>query len=293
MKVIVDLAEKKNMNSRNVLQIITGLFLGMSLLPSAQAITGCGNNYLSGSYGMQFSGTITPSLSGGVGGTMAPVVSLGSVAAENPGSAPPVAGFARFVLDGAGNLFGNSAATLNGTWAEGPITGVYTVNGDCSTSFTLTDAGGGIQNFSGVLVNQGDSAVLLQTDPGTGISATLRRSRNSCQTSDLIGSLGFQSAGTLLGTAPAAYSSVGMFNLDGQGDVTAIETRFINGSDAQVTSSGTITVNLDCTVTMMLSPLSGSADQVNLRGVIVNNEREMLLVRTDAGTVVSASAIVQ
>jgi hypothetical protein len=32
---------------------------------------------------------------------------------------------------------------------------------------------------------------------------------------------------------------------------------------------------------------------VDFRGVIVNNEKEMLLVQSDAGTVVSGSAIVQ
>jgi hypothetical protein len=290
------------MNTQNVLRIVTGLALGMSLLPKAQAITGCGNNYLSGAYGVQFSGTTAPNLDSGVGGTAAPASVLGPAwkfesrqhrnAAEDP-AGWVVTGFAQLILDGAGNLFGNSAATLNGAWLEGPVTGAYTVNVDCSASFTLTDSGGGVQNFSGVLVNQGDSVVFLQTDPGSGISGTLRRSRNSCQTSDLAGSFGFQSAGTVPGAATAAYSSIGMINLDGQGNLTSIESRYADGSYVQVASSGTITVNLDCTVNLTLSPTGGSTNQVDFRGVIVNNEKEMLLVQSDAGTVVSGSAIVQ
>jgi hypothetical protein len=281
------------MNTQNVLRIVTGLMLGISLLPQAQAITGCGNNYLTGAYGVRFSGTAMANLSSGVGGTPQLAISPVDTAAASPLSGLAVNGFARFILDGNGNLFGNSAATVNGTWSAGPVTGAYTVNVDCSASFTLTDAGGGVQNFSGVVVNQGDSAVLLQTDPGSGISATLRRTRNSCQTSDLAGTFGFQAAGTVQSAATAVYSSVGIINLDGQGNLTAIESRYADGSYVQVASSGTITVNLDCTLNMTLSPTGGSGNQVDFGGVVVNNEKEMILVQSDAGTVVSGSALVQ
>jgi hypothetical protein len=278
------------MNTRTALQIVTGLGLAIGMMPQAHAVTGCTNNMLSGAYGWQLSGTLTPDLSGGVGGAATPLKVMARIPTEVPGTVSVAAGFASFFLDGGGNLFGNSAVILDGVWSEGPLTGSYNVNDDCSVSLTLTDSAGGTQHFDGVVVNRGDEATLLQTDKGVGISGSLRHARGSCQTSDILGSFGFRSEGTILATGP--FTSIGTINLDGQGNATATESRFSAGAYSQVASTGTITVNTDCTLTLTLSA-NTDGSLVNFRGMQLNNMKEIFLLRSDDGTAITGHVIAQ
>jgi len=278
------------MNARNAWKICAGLALGMTLSP-AQAVTGCSNYWLSGVYGLQFSGSAGADLSGGIGGAVTPPAVATSLALESPGTTYSAAGLARIVMDGSGNLSGDSAVILNGTWSEGLVTGTYNVNDDCSGSLVLTDSGGGVQHFDAVVLNQGDSIVLMQTDRGTGMSFVVKRARNSCQTSDLVGTFGIRTSGTIMGAG--AFSSIGTVTLDGQGDATSAESRFSGGAYSQVTTTGTIGVNVDCTLTLTLTPSSGSASQVNFRGLVLTNQKEILLLQSDSGTAVTGSQIAQ
>jgi len=278
------------MNTRTALKIVTGLALAIGVMPRAQAITGCTNNLLTGAYGWQLSGTLTTDLAGGVGGATTPMKVMSRIPSEAPGTVSLAAGLASVFMDGGGNLFGNAAVILDGVWSEGPVTGAYNVNDDCSVSVTVTDSGGGTQHFDGVVVNRGDEASLLQTDKGVGLSGSLRHSRGFCQTTDTSGSFGFRSAGTILSSGPA--TSIGAINLDGQGGVTASESRFSGGAYSQVASTGTITINSDCTLTLTLSA-NTDGSLVNFRGVMLNNLKELLLVRSDDGTAVTGNVTVQ
>ena len=84
------------------------------------------------------------------------------------------------MLDGAGGVYGNSAASILGIWSQGNVVGEYSVDEDCNISLKLTDAAGAVQHFSGVLTRAGDSAAVLQTDAGTGVSGELKRSATFC-----------------------------------------------------------------------------------------------------------------
>jgi len=288
------------MNAQTKLSTLAGLALLMALTPAAHAINGCTNNWpLYGTYGMQFYGATAPNLAGGVGGVIAPLSSAGGspVAAVAPlqSTGGIAVGFAQLTLDGAGGVSGISHANLNGAWSEGTVTGAYTVNNDCTLSLSLVDLSGASQNFTGAVVERGTGAVLIQTDAGTGVSAELQSTRNWCATPDLTGTFSFRSFGSMVGanSGGSAYSSVGLLSLDGQGNATATESRFVNGASYQVASSGAITVNADCSVAVALTPTTGSGNSLNFRGFLSSDETQMILVQTDANTAVRGSVMVQ
>ena len=278
------------MNAYTALRIATGLALAIGWMPQARAFSGCTNNSLNGTYGLQFSGALTPGASSGVGGATTPDKVRSLMSAEVPGTVNIAAGFARLYLDGGGNLFGNAALTVNGSWSEGPMSGSYNVNDDCTASITLTDSSGGTQSFDGVVVNRGDGAVLRQTDKGVAVSGSMSRARNSCQSSDIGGNFGFRTGGTILNSGP--FTSIGTLYLDGDGNVTVSESRFSGGVSAQVASTGTITVSPDCTVTLSLAA-TADGSLATYRGILVNNLKELLLVRADEGTTVTGDMMVQ
>ncbi|MGA7238154.1 MAG: hypothetical protein WBY44_20885 [Bryobacteraceae bacterium] len=278
------------MNVRTV-SLITGLVTGLSLAPCALAFDGCTNSYLNGNYALQFTGVSAPGVASGIGGVAVPAslaTSFQQDTSKGSSVVAPVAGAARLILDGSGNISGYSAENMAGNWIQGNITGTYVVNTDCTFSFAIADAGGHTENFSGVLTGQSSTAMVLQTDPGTGVSGTLKSARGLCQTSDISGSFGLQYSGTSLPTN-SAYSSVGVVTLDGQGNLTAAETRFSGGTSSQAQSSGTIIVNSDCSFTMALSPISGSGATMNFFGIASADNKQLLIVQSDAATAVTGT----
>jgi hypothetical protein len=283
------------MNART-LSLITGLVTGMALAPSALAVSGCTNSYLFGNYAMQFAGVSAPGVATGIGGVaVPPSMSTAFQTAAMGGSSggAPIAGAARLNLDGSGNITGYSSENMAGQWLQGNITGTYTVNTDCTFSFALIDASGNTETFGGVLVGQSRSAMILQMDAGSGVSGTLKSVRGICQTSDISGTFGLQYAGTSVGASNSPYSSVGIVSLDGQGNVTAAESRFSGGSSSQVQSLGTIVVNPDCSFTIALSSVSASGGAMNFFGIAIADNQQLLIVQSDAATAVTGMMAVQ
>jgi len=231
---------------------------------------------------LQFSGSIMPNLAGGVGGAVAPPQAA-SLARSSAGQA---AGYALLYFDGAGNLFGNSATSLDGAWSEGPVTGTYAVTDDCHLTLAVTDASAAIQHFDGVIYGQGGGAVVLQTDQGVGVSGTVLPARSSCQISDISGSFGFRATGSVVAGGP--LSSIGVVTFDGQGNAASAESRFDGNGYSQVASTGTLSVNPDCSVTLSLAS-NADGTLTNYRGVIVNSLKQLVLVRSDDGTAVTGA----
>jgi len=279
------------MDARNFTMII-GLTAVMAAVPSAHAITGCSNSWLNGNFGMQFSGTAAPAVAPGVGGIpVPPRMAASAQAAQAAGGSgnAPTAGIARLYLDGAGNISGYSSINLQGVWLQSNVSGTYAVNADCSASLSITDSNGNTENFSGTLVGQGDSAMVLQTDPGTGVAGVLKRVRGSCQTSDLFGTFGLQYSGSVVASS-SPYSSVGIISLDGQGNATTNESRFSSGTYASASATGTIAINPDCTAALTLSTDTASA---NFWGIVSFDQKQVLLVQSDAGTTATATLLIQ
>ncbi len=278
------------MNLRT-LSLFAGLVTGLALAPCALAFDGCTNSYLNGNYALQFTGVSAPGVASGIGGVAVPAsmaTAFQQDTSNGSSGLAPVAGAARLILDGNGNISGYSSENMAGNWIQGNITGTYVVNTDCTFSFAIADAGGHTENFSGVLTGQSSAAVILQTDPGTGISGTLKSARGLCQTSDIFGAFGLQYSGTSLSTN-SPYSSIGVITLDGQGNLTATETRFSGGSSSQAQSTGTIVVNSDCSFTMALSPMSAAGGAMNFFGIASADNKQLLIVQSDAATAVTGT----
>jgi hypothetical protein len=272
------------------LTLLTGLVTGLSLAPSALAVTGCTNSYLNGNYALQFTGISAPGVASGIGGVAVPPTlstTFQTAAANGSSGVAPMAGAAWLTYDGNGNMTGYSSESMAGQWIQGNISGTYTVNTDCTFSLAITDSSGKTQNFGGVLVGQSNAAMILQTDAGTGVSGTMKPVRGFCQLSDIAGTFGLQYSGMSLATN-TPYSSVGVVSLDGQGNLAAAETRFSGGSSSQVQSVGTISVNADCSFTMSLASSSPSG-AMNFFGIASAENKQLLIVQSDAATAVTGA----
>jgi len=86
----------------------------------------------------------------------------------------PVAFSGQGQSDGAGNLSGNETSSGGGTIFSGAVSGTYTINSDCTG--TVSVLFNGQQDHSTfVLVNSGQSALQMQTDPETIITSTVTK----------------------------------------------------------------------------------------------------------------------
>ncbi len=257
----------------------TGAVLAVTLAAApAKAQTGCTNEVLSGNYGLRISGSLAAPLPGGVAGVKTPDSAV-SAAKDSA-----VAGYARLAMDANGTVLGSAAASIGGAWSEGPVTGEYTVNDDCTFAMTLKGAEGEPQHFEGVLARTGDGAWLFQSDAGTGLSGELSRAPWLCDPTAVGGAMKLQISG-------AAFSSIAKLDVN-EGVVTACESRFSEGKLSRVSSTGSITIGADCTVTMSLSAAADGA-LATYRGIVLNGHKSMLLVRSDPGISASGEASAQ
>jgi hypothetical protein len=75
------------------------------------------------------------------------------------------------VYDGHGHLTSDGSQSVNGQITRHIlVTGVYTVNPDCTESETDTDQSGNVSHFDEFVVPNGSLFALVETDPGTVIS---------------------------------------------------------------------------------------------------------------------------
>jgi hypothetical protein len=112
------------------------------------------------------------------------------------------------------------------------------------------------------------------------------RSPRPCSLRTLNGSYGGTFSGTIVGFGPIA--GIGVANFDGHGHVTGTDTVNINGSGGIFeSSSGTYTVNSDCTGTRVEAFPDGRV--VSSSFVIVNQGKETLFLNTAPGVVITGS----
>ena len=124
------------------------------IVPVAHAQSGCSVATLSSNYGFTGSGFASPHHS-------------------VKGAEVPVAYSGLETFDGAGNFSATFTSASNGTISTGDtVTGTYTVNSDCTGSAAFTTGGG---TFTFVIVNGGDEAMVIQTDPGNTITYDVKK----------------------------------------------------------------------------------------------------------------------
>jgi hypothetical protein len=132
---------------------ITVLGLGISS-PAQAADKGCSNATVRGSYSQNGSGVV-----------VAP-----------PDQAGPFANVGTLVFDGNGGLTGTLIANSNGSSSPATETGTYTVNSDCTGTYTVQIAPFGItsQAFFAIDTN-GDELEIIVTDPGSVITCVAKK----------------------------------------------------------------------------------------------------------------------
>jgi hypothetical protein len=221
----------------------------------------CNPTDLTGPYGFQLTGDTTIS-----------------------GDAQPVANLGRVTFDGSGGLSGVSSVAFSGVFLGNPVTGSYEAHRDCTVTWSLQDDSGGFQHFSGTMSADGGKIDFSQTDPGGAQNGRLVRTADECRESDLRRKYQFELSGS---SAPAVaggpripVEAKGVMEPDAAGNIRLVEK--------EKAPAGTeVTVNLESGCIVNLQFMLG--DQlINLRGILVNQGREMLAVQTDPGVTVSA-----
>jgi hypothetical protein len=81
-----------------------------------------------------------------------------------------------FVADGQGNLSGSETSSDNGNIATASTyTGTYTINTDCSGSYSSSYPGLGFSNYTFVITDSGNGIQLIESDTGINLTGVARR----------------------------------------------------------------------------------------------------------------------
>jgi hypothetical protein len=101
----------------------------------------------------------------------------------------------------------------------------------------------------------------------------------ACTAATAAGTFGSTTTGTLiLPTGPAAVAAVGSVTFDLSGNATGSQDRSVGGAFAHETFTGTLTVNRDCTTSLVANVYDSSGNLVRtstILGVLVNNGKQI------------------
>jgi len=234
----------------------------------AHAAEICGRNDLYGPYGFQFAGTTTIS-----------------------GPEIPVAGIGRIEFGDDGALSGTSSVNFNGLYLGNPVTGTYEFGTDCRMTMSLQDDSGAFQRFSGTVTPGGKKVTFHQTDAGTVERGIMLRTAASCTTTDFRPSYAFTMSGVYTPLAPdgasGTISATGSMNAPSSGSLTL--ARKLRNSEAS--AAVTFTVESGCFVNFEFTLPEGDgqpAIPMKLRGILVNEGKEIQAISSDPGQTLSA-----
>jgi hypothetical protein len=237
------------------------LALAVALAAPACAADACDPTKLEGAYGFELSGHTT------ISGDSKPVVSVG-----------------RLVFDGHGVLSGYASVNFAGYFLGNPVTGAYEAQEDCTISWSLQDDSGAFQHFTGKLTPDNLSAEFHQSDPGGAQNGVLQKVAAQCSVAGLAPLYSFGVAGSTTPMTPGdvakRISAAGSLEPDAAGNLK------ITVPGGAPPTAGTITVDSDCFAQISMALPSG--DSINLRGILVNDGKQILAMQTDAGATVTA-----
>src|SRR5438477_9103392 len=101
----------------------------------------------------------------------------------------------------------------------------------------------------------------------------------ACTGATAAGTFGFTTTGTLiLPTGPAPVAAVGLITFDLNGNATGSQDRSVGGAFAHETITGTLTVNRDCTISLLANVYDSSGNLVRtstIPGVLVDNGKHI------------------
>ena len=244
--------------------------LFLAVVWQAHSADVCDPRKFDGAYGVQLSGTTTIS-----------------------GTAQPVAVIGRLVFDGHGAVTGYMSVNFTGYLLGNPVSGSYDAHTNCSLNWSLQDDSGAFQHFSGTMTGDFRSVNFRQTDPGGADHGIMARTAATCGNSGLLNRYTYSIAGSTTPMLPGETAHT--VKSSGAVDVAGGKLSFTpDGPHAP--SDGTIDVDGDCVATMQFT-LSGSDSDakipVNLRGVLLDDGKQILAIQTDPGTTVLAKFTAQ
>jgi hypothetical protein len=196
----------------------------------------------------------------------------------------PEASIDQIIADGAGHLTGSSTKSTNGTITTFTFTGTYTVASNCTGTTTFTHAGQ-VEHDNFVLNNANLGAFLVQTDSGhTQSSVAVAEGTATCTDLGVKHAFAFRANGTVIGIGQVAY--VGRLVLNGTGKISGTATV---SQDGVITSSfpltGTYQIKANCTGSVVIT--GSGLPSMNANLVVVNGGRELMVIETDANTIIS------
>jgi hypothetical protein len=92
-----------------------------------------------------------------------------------PAFAGPYAGASLEIFDGKGGLTGSGVSSINGNIIPGTFQGTYTVNNDCTGTYTVQNSLGLTIHAYFVIADNGNELYDVITDPGVVITCVARR----------------------------------------------------------------------------------------------------------------------
>lgn len=96
--------------------------------------------------------------------------------------------------------------------------------------------------------------------------------------------------GILPAPTPVSAAGLGIFTLDGGGNISGSETASIGGQIFKRTVVGSYARETDGNISLELNFTTGTQGRLNLRGVVLNQGAEIQLIGTDPGTVINGVA---
>ena len=131
-------------------------------------------------------------------------------------------------------------------------------------------------------------AVLLLTAVFTGRKAVLH-AQSGCDATTLNASYASSLTGSLYDNQYNVYllASAGRLAFDGAGNITGADTFNFDGTSSKRTITGTYTMNADCTGSLAFQGSDKSSLHADF--VTADNAKEIHLVETDAGVILSGN----
>lgn len=207
------------------------------------------------------------------------------------GDSKPTANIGRIVLAGDGKISGYSTAMFAGYLLGNPVTGTYEAHWDCTITWSLQDDSGAFQHFSGVATSDGKRVNYSQTDPGGAQHGAMARTSAECKASDLQNHYAFALSGSTTPMLPGEVSSTiaakGLIQADENGGF-----KLALSDNWAAPTEVTITVDAACTVDIGLTlPATGAGTglPMMLRGILIDDGKEILAIETNPGAMVSAT----
>jgi hypothetical protein len=121
-----------------------------------------------------------------------------------------------------------------------------------------------------------------------GLTAGLAQT-GACDLTSFNGAFGYSLSGSVYDTRGYVYliGAAGRMTSDGAGNLTGADTYSFDGNVAKRQYTGTYTVESDCTGSVTLTTPNGNSTHFDF--VLVNDGKEVSLVQSDSGWIVTGS----